>query len=186
MSDAVDAPEPESRPRRALLIVLPIVIVVAFVVVVLATSDPAADRVSDSPLLGRQAPEIVGESLDGADFRLSDLQGTYVVVNFFATWCAPCVQEHDDLRRFHEAHAALGDATVVSVVFDDEPADVERFFAENGGDWPVVVGDEGDISLDYGVTGVPESYLVSPGGVVLAKITGGVTDDGLEDLLAQA
>ncbi|MGH9137500.1 MAG: TlpA family protein disulfide reductase [Acidimicrobiales bacterium] len=172
------------RPHTALLVVAPVAIVVAFVVVVLWTREPATDRITQSPLLERPAPEIAGTTLDGEPFELSSLRGRFVVVNFFATWCVPCVQEHDDLRRFSERHDTLGDAVVVSVVFDDEPENVERFFEENGGDWPVVVGDEGDISLDYGVTGVPESYLVGPDGVVYAKITGGVTDRGLDNLLA--
>ncbi len=81
------AEAPARRPGRlALLVVVPVVLVVGFVVVVLATSEPAANRITDSPLLGRGAPEIVGETVDGAPFRLSDLQGRFVIVNFFATW----------------------------------------------------------------------------------------------------
>jgi cytochrome c biogenesis protein CcmG/thiol:disulfide interchange protein DsbE len=172
---------------RSPLILVPVAVVAvlaAFVVVVLATREPAANRVVASPLVGRPAPVIEGTTLDGGTYSLASDQGRFTLVNFFATWCVPCRQEHDDLARWDERHRALGDAGVVSVVFDDSTESTRRFFDENGGDWPVVVGDNG-IALDYGVAGVPESYLVGPDGTVLAKIIGGVTDQGLDELLAR-
>jgi len=161
-------------------------VVLVALIAVLATSDPASSRLGDSPLLGRRAPAIQGASLlSGEDFDLADERGRWVVVNFFATWCEPCKDEHPDLVRFAAAHAAPDDARVVSVVFSDQPADVERFFSERGGSW-AVVDDTTGIVPAWGVTGVPESFLVDPGGVVVAKIVGGVTTEGLEDLLVRA
>jgi cytochrome c biogenesis protein CcmG/thiol:disulfide interchange protein DsbE len=161
------------------------VAVVGFLVVVLATREPAANRIAESPLVGRAAPAVAGTTLDGERFDLADTAGQWVLVNFFATWCAPCRQEHDDLVAFHEQHEATGDASVVSVVFSDDLGDARRFFEENGAPFPVIVSDEGDIALDYGVAKVPESYLVAPDGVIVAKIIGGVTTEGLDDLLAR-
>ena len=174
-----------AKPRGALVAVLVIVAIVGFLVVVLATREPAKNRVADSPLVGRPAPAVVGPTLDGTDFDLAAERGRWVLVNFFATWCAPCRQEHDDLVAFDENHEDVGDAGVVSVVFDDSTAEARAFFEEHGGRFPVVVGDDGDIALDYGVAKVPESYLISPGGVIVAKIIGGVTAQGLEELLAR-
>lgn len=186
MSD-VDAPVEAPRKRSATVLVpaLLVLLVVTFVVIVLATRDPAANRVVQSPLIGRPAPAITGETLTGESFTLDDELGKFTLVNFFASWCVPCVQEHDDLAAFDRRHRRIGDAGVVSVVFDDSPDNARAFFAERGGDWPVVVGDEGDISNDYGVAAVPESYLLGPDGTVLAKIVGGVTEEGLDELLAR-
>ena len=183
MADAADM---GGRRRLAPFIVVPVLVVVGLFVAVLATREPAVNRTTDSPLLGRQAPDFAGPTLAGGEFALTTERGRFVLVNFFATWCVPCQIEHPELRAFHERHAPIGDAEVVSIVFDDETADVRAYFEQNGGDWPVVVGDLDSIALDYGVTGIPESFLIGPDGTVVFKITGGVTDEGLEDLLRQA
>jgi cytochrome c biogenesis protein CcmG/thiol:disulfide interchange protein DsbE len=184
-----DADDVDDEPRRrspVAAVAIVVVVLVGLLVVVLFTREPATDRQADSPLLGRPAPALLGTTLDGSAFDLADRRGEWVLVNFFATWCAPCRQEHDDLARFNELHQTIGDASIVSVVFDDTTGNAREFFEENGGGFPVVVSDEGDIALDYGVLKVPESYLISPGGTVIAKIIGGVTADGLESILDDA
>jgi cytochrome c biogenesis protein CcmG/thiol:disulfide interchange protein DsbE len=178
----VELPPPR-RGHTALVAAAAVATVVLLLVVVLTRSEPATDRVTASPLVGRAAPPIVATDLDGDAFDLTSLRGRWVVLNFFATWCAPCRQEHPELLSFSRRHAQAGDATVVSVVYDDDRDAVAAYFEENGGDWPVVAGDAGRIALDYGVAGVPESYLVDPNGFIAAKITGGVTGLGLDELL---
>jgi cytochrome c biogenesis protein CcmG, thiol:disulfide interchange protein DsbE len=190
----MDVTEAVDHPPRSRGLVLGAAVVVAVImvalVVVLATRDPAEDRVDESPLVGHVAPPLVGEvvapeAAAGTPFDLDRLRGQWVVVNFFATWCVPCVTEHPELIEFSERHAAAGDASVASVVFDadEDVDDIVDFFADNGGDWPVVDGE--DVILDWAVAAVPESFLVSPDGIVAAKITGGVTADGLDDLIAE-
>jgi cytochrome c biogenesis protein CcmG/thiol:disulfide interchange protein DsbE len=166
------------RSRVALVSAVVLAILLGAFVLVLATSKPSTHRIAESPLIGEQAPPIGDEVALG--------QGRWTLVNFFATWCVPCVEEHDDLVQFSNTHALTGDAEVVSVVFSDEPDDVEAFFDERGGDWPVVRDDDGRIATDFGVTGVPESYLVAPNGIVVAKIVGGIDVERLEALLREA
>ncbi len=181
------APAPRARGRVAALITVPLALVLVVFVVILATRDPASDREVESPLLGQPAPRIEGTTIEGRPFDSATYDGRWLLVNFFATWCVPCVQEHPELIAFErgQSEADGGQTNVVSVVFDDQEDAVQRFFARNGGDWPVVLTDD-TVVAEWGVAGVPESYLVDPGGIVRAKLVGGVTAAGLDDLVQRA
>jgi cytochrome c biogenesis protein CcmG/thiol:disulfide interchange protein DsbE len=184
MTETVASPTRRSRPARWIAVALAVVL--ALLIGVLATRDSAATRLVKSPLVGKSVPATTGRTVDGTKtYNIDDHRGEWVLVNFFATWCVPCQQEHDDLVRFAKFHANTGDASVVSVVFSDQAADVKRFFAQRGGSWPVVRDDDGGIATAYGVAKVPESYLVAPNGLVAAKVTGGVNFDFLQQQLAK-
>ncbi|QYG94358.1 TlpA family protein disulfide reductase (plasmid) [Iamia sp. SCSIO 61187] len=169
---------------------LPVPVVVAgalgvlmvLLIVLLATRDPASDRQVDSPLLGRSAPRIQGTTIEGREFDSATYDGRWLVVNFFATWCVPCIEEHSELVAFQQAQREAGQANVISVVFDDDEASVRRFFDRNGGDWPVVLAPS-QVIADWGVRGVPESFVVDPSGTVRYKLIGGVTAQGLSRLV---
>lgn len=177
------APAPPRRRRSARWTALAVGLVVALLVGLLATRKPASDVVADSPILGLAAPPVEGPGLVGETVRLGDLRGRYVLVNFFATWCVPCLKEHPELVRFSDRHPAE-DVQVLAVVYDDDLSEVRSFFKERGGAWPVV--DDSGAKVRFGVRGVPESFLVSPEGVVLSRLVGGVTAEGLDRLLARA
>jgi cytochrome c biogenesis protein CcmG/thiol:disulfide interchange protein DsbE len=180
-----DGPDTPGVPRRrtGMIVSAVVALVVIAFVVVLATREPATERRAKSPLIGKVAPALVGETLDGGSFDIDDHRDEFVVVNFFATWCPPCIEEHPELVAFDEAHRAAGDASVVSVVYNDRPDAVHDFFADRGGDWSVIA-DGGLAAVDYGVVKVPETYLVAPGGVVVQKYAGGVTREMIEDDMA--
>jgi cytochrome c biogenesis protein CcmG/thiol:disulfide interchange protein DsbE len=176
---------PTGRARVGLVVSGVVAVLALAFVAVLATREPATERRSTSPLIGRAAPALVGETLDGGTFDIDDHRGRWVVVNFFATWCPPCVEEHPELVSFDEAHRAAGDAALVSVVFRNDPDEVRAFFAARGGEWPVV-DDGGQAAVAYGVVAVPETYLVTPSGIVVQKYTGGVTRAAIEADIAAA
>ena len=98
----------------------------------------------------------------------------------------PCRTEHPELIRFADAHKAAGDASVFAIVYSDSPSAVKDYRTQNGGDWPMLTDPDGRVALDFGVAGIPESFLVSPDGVIVAKILGGVRAADLDRLLAQA
>ncbi len=182
-AESTESGEPPAG-RLALWVAGAVGAVALLLIVLLATAEGGENKGVDSELVGEVAPLVAGDTLAGEPFDLDDLRGQWVVVNFFQTTCTPCVREHPELIRFSERHAPLGDASVVSVVFDDSTQAVEEFFGEFGGDWPVVIGDTGSIALDYGVIAVPESYLVAPNGLVVWKGIGGVTAEGLDRVIA--
>jgi len=161
-------------------------VVAAALIALFVSADPKTDPLAldTNQLEGRSAPPIDTVDNEGRMFRLNDYRGRWVLLNFFATWCTPCIVEHPELVAFSEAHKADGDASVVSVAFNDPPESVREFFETRGGEW-AVLPDDGNISISYGVVGLPESYLIGPDGVVVRKFVGGVTQAEVEAEMAR-
>jgi cytochrome c biogenesis protein CcmG/thiol:disulfide interchange protein DsbE len=186
--DAVVAARPtrRRRPHTALIAAGVVGCMLLAFVIVLATRTSAVDKQSASPLLGKLAPEIAATTLDGKSVRLSDLHGKYVLVNFFASWCVPCAQEHPELLKWSSRHAPNSDAVILGVIFSDSVTSAHGFIQRLGGDWPIIDDPQTKIALDWGVRGPPESFVVGRNGEVLAKYVGRVSADGLDNLLARA
>ena len=172
------------KRRTALYTALGLGVVVSLLVGVLATRKSAENALAASPLVNKAAPVLNGTTLTGGPFSLSAQRGRYVIVNFFASWCVPCLQEHPELDKFTQRHQG-GDAQLVSVLFDDDPASARAFFERHGGDWPVVDDPGAKAALDFGVRGPPESFVVDTNGYVVTRIVGRVTADGLDRIISQ-
>jgi cytochrome c biogenesis protein CcmG, thiol:disulfide interchange protein DsbE len=172
-----------SKSARITAIVIG-VIALGFIAV-LATRDGGEKSIRNQ-FLGHDAPPIEGASATNpADtFRMADQRGKYVVVNFFATWCTPCVKEHRELVSLFDSHKDVNDLALVSVVYQDEINDVKSFFAKRGGTWPVI--NSARIAVDWGVRGVPETYVIDPNGIVIYQNNGGITQAAIERVLADA
>lgn len=164
---------------------IPTVVAVALLasVIFLATRPAADDARSASPLVGQTAPPIAGATLDGKFVDLAAHRGRFVVVNFFASWCVPCRQEHPELIRFAERHQGATAPAIIAVAYDRNDLDAARnFFAQEGGTWPVLAENGSGVAVSYGVRGLPESFVVNPDGSIAAHITGKVTAAGLDSL----
>ncbi|HUC35520.1 MAG TPA: redoxin domain-containing protein [Acidimicrobiales bacterium] len=160
--------------------------ITAAIVAVLATRPPAGATEVDTPLLGKTAPAVSGATLDGRGFDLESLRGRWVVLNFFASWCPPCQQEEPQLVSFAFHHSGPGQPALVGVVYDDSASGARGFLAQSGATWPAVADPNGQIAIDYGVRGPPETFVISPGGQVVVHLDGAVTEQGLDTWLARA
>ena len=177
---------PERRRHPARVAAIAVALVLACFVVLAAVVKSGTKDTAATPLLGRAAPVVQTTTIDGQPFDLATRRGSWVVLNFFSTWCVPCVQEHPNLVRFAAGQAAQPDgAELYSVVFNDDPAKVQRFFADNGGDWPRLVDPDGRIQVAFGVAKSPETWIIDPNGVVRARIITTATSEGLTSLLDQ-
>ncbi len=131
--------------------------------------DPSVIR---SPLLGRRAPDFALRTLDGSRWvRLADLRGQVVVVNFWASWCAACREEHPALTAAWDRYSDQG-VLLVGIDFQDRKGSALAFMPEMGGDWPVVEDPGGRTALDYGMYGVPETFFIGRDGVIRFKRIG--------------
>jgi cytochrome c biogenesis protein CcmG/thiol:disulfide interchange protein DsbE len=132
-----------------------------------------ASVASDS-VLGRPAPDVVVRGLDGGQATLSGLRGRPVVLNFWASWCAPCRQEEGPLRT--AAQRLDGRVGFLGVDFRDTP-DAARIAQQRAG-YPYVVGPaDGGIPAAYGVTEPPETFFIDQRGVVVARFLGPLDTD---------
>ncbi len=119
------------------------------------------------PKLPDQAPEFQLVDLDGGPVTLSGLKGRTVVINFWATWCTPCLAELPTLNAFAEAHPEI---TVVGIAVD-EPGPVRARVARSQLQYPVVLGDRATVEA-YGVTSFPTTVVVDAEGQVRWSHTG--------------
>jgi cytochrome c biogenesis protein CcmG/thiol:disulfide interchange protein DsbE len=169
------------RSRVVLYSSMAVAVVVAILIALLASSHPSGT--AGSPLVGHPAPPVGGPPLSGSGpYSLSGYGGKWVLVNFSASWCIPCRQETPQLVQFSAEHAAKGDAVVLAVSFDPtDKANLAAFLKSSHATWPAV--DDPQAQVAYGVTGIPESYLVAPDGIVAAKFIGGVTASEIDSYI---
>ncbi len=170
------------RRRTVLYATIGVALLVAVLIGVIASAQPSSDVGANTPLLGNPAPAISGPGLDGGHLSLSEFRHQWVLVNFMATWCPPCQAEMPQLQAFVRQHARTGDATVLTVVYDPSNVGALRsYLTARKADWPAV--DDPAASVPYGVTGLPTSFLVAPGGTVYAYVPGAVTASELDSWL---
>jgi cytochrome c biogenesis protein CcmG/thiol:disulfide interchange protein DsbE len=188
---AASSPEPQAKPTRRRRPVrwtgIGIGIVVVMTIGVVGglnlgrNPDPS---LAPSPLLGKPAPQWELPLLDGGTLSSAELVGGPYVVNFWASWCVPCRAEAPHLQAFAERHA--GDAIdIVGIVWNDDADHARGFREEFGLTFPQVTDPGGRAALDFGIFGVPETYVVDGRGIVMAKLVGAVGPTTLDDVLAQ-
>jgi cytochrome c biogenesis protein CcmG/thiol:disulfide interchange protein DsbE len=166
------------RLPRAYLIgaaLLPLILLTALGLSVAARGTPAGAQV------GGRAPAFALSDLDGRPVRLSDLRGRPVIVNFWASWCGPCVREFPVLRKALSDHAADGLA-VVGIVFHDRSENARDFMTQMQAAWPAAMDPNDDVAQRYGIIGPPESFFVDRNGNVVGHQIGELT---ARDLSAQ-
>ena len=163
-----------------------VLVVAAGRVAVVATRPSASVAEVKSPLVGKTAPIIGGVTVGGTNFAVPTAPGHYVVLNFFASWCIPCQNEGPELVKFEYQHQRSGDASMVSVVFDDTVSAARGYQATLGVTWPTLADVSGKLALDYGVRGQPTTFVIAPDGRVVAYIVSQVTAGELDRVIAAA
>jgi thiol-disulfide isomerase/thioredoxin len=155
-----------------------------------AAVDGAADEVVDEPRLTRgrgpaELPAATLEGFGGGDpVKLpDDYAGRPLVVNFWATWCPPCVEEMPDLQEMHERLG--GEVAFLGVNVKDAPSNAEPFVEELGIGYDLAVDSAGEYYREVEAPGMPTTLLVDPEGRIAARHMGLLTAEELAELLAE-
>lgn len=130
-------------------------------------------------LEGRPAPVFSLDSIDGQHVALADFAGSPLVVNFWATWCQPCALEHPILLEGARRYGPRG-VTFLGVLYDDDADKARAFVKRKGQAFPQLIDPGNHTAIDYGVVGVPETFVIDQKGQIVHKFTGPVN---MEDLV---
>jgi len=176
----------EPRRRGRWRIVALVLVPFAAFALLLAASLGRDPRALPSELVGRPAPTFALRSLQGdVTVGLADLRGQVVVVNFWASWCRECRDEHPALDAAWNRYRERG-VVFVGVLFEDAVRDGLAFADELGMDWPLVNDAGSRSAIAYGVFGVPETFVIGRDGSVVAKRVGPVDYPWLTDRIEDA
>jgi cytochrome c biogenesis protein CcmG/thiol:disulfide interchange protein DsbE len=169
---------------------------IAAALLALACAQTGCTRVDDEATGAREAPAAAAADglgpapdftlpdLQGRSVQLADFRGRAVVIDFWATWCPPCIFQIPELNAFWKKHRDAGDVVVVGVAVDVEGAEVVGpWVAEQGVEYPILVGDEA-LARRFGAQGFPTLAIVRPDGTLDSLHVGLIELAELEALLA--
>ncbi len=123
------------------------------------------------PLVGGPAPVFKLEAMDGQILNLSDLKGQFVILNFWATWCVPCVKE---MPEFQKAHQSLNQKVkIIGINLAESKEKVNEYINDHHISFTIVLDGYGNVSQEYEVVNLPVTYFITPDGVIREKIFGG-------------
>lgn len=172
-----------ARPRLV-LVLLPLMVFLALAAIFFRQLMSGEDvTVVPSALIGQKAPAtnlppLEGSGLPGLDTNA--LSGKVTLVNVFASWCAPCREEHPILLQLSRDTRFQ----IVGLNYKDQPENARRFLGELGNPFAAIGTDEkGRAAIDWGVYGVPETFVLGKDGTILLKHVGPLTPEALRDSL---
>jgi len=157
---------PTSRRQLVIAAVTPLVLIALWVAFLVATQPAPAGAG-----IGAPAPSFALADLDGNPLRLAGLRGRPVIVNFWASWCAPCVEEFPLLRAALAAHARDGLA-IVGIVYLDRSEAARAFMARMGAKWPAAMDPGEAVAGQFGILNPPETFFIGRDGVIAGRQIG--------------
>lgn len=154
--------------------ILLLIAVCCFLFLISACAPPPPKAV-----VGQPAPDFTLLDTKGQTWTLSDLKGKVVFINFWATWCPPCIEEMPAMQKVH-AFMPRDRFIMLTILNNDQPALADSFLARIGATFPVLIDPQNQTASQYGLTGVPETYIIDKQGVLREKFIGGVRWDAPE------
>ena len=169
---------------RKLLVGLPVLVLLALVAVSFVYLGRGGSSVAPSALIGQSAPQFDLAGYDAEHPGLSDVdlrQGSVTLVNVFGSWCVPCIAELPQLRALAEEHGV----TIPAIAWKDKPEKMAQVFAEHGNPFRRIgMDNDGRAAIAWGISGVPETFVVAGDGTVLYRHLGDIRPEHVPVLLS--
>ena len=156
------------KPKSVILIAVFIVAIAIILFSVKREETPKTQAV----VVGLNAPEFSLSDPSGKTYTLSELKGSVVFINFWATWCPPCVEEMPSIQNLYNGFKDRKEFRMVTILYKDDYEKAMAYMKQNNYALPVLIDREGKSAKAYGVTGVPETYIVDKQGVLRQKVIG--------------
>lgn len=178
------------KTRKHLIVTGIITLASALIFLVLFKGLSLNPSVVASSQIGKPALDFDVDILEGGSWlpksngtrvSLADLKGKPVILNFWASWCVSCRQEASELERFWQHHREKG-IIVLGIAIQDTAESAREFAKLHGKSYPIALDNTGKTSINYGVSGVPETFVINAQGVIVHKEAGPISADLLETL----
>ena len=141
------------------------------IVTALITSCGPGEQPQVKAIKGQLAPNFMLTDIKGKDWQLSDLRDKVVFINFWATWCPPCIQELPSMEDLNK-HMAGKPFQMLTILYNDRPEFGQSLVNKSGYTFPVLIDSDSFTAKEYGLTGVPETYIVDTQGILREKFIG--------------
>ncbi len=141
------------------------------VIVVFLLARPGDHQADKKAVVGGEAPGFELRDTEGKVWNLFSLRGKVVLLNFWATWCGTCEEEIPSLQRLIDSEKGNERFVFVSVLYRDDPRKAVAYLKQRGFGFPVLI-DDGRVAASYGLTGVPETFVITSEGAIKDKIVG--------------
>ncbi len=133
------------------------------------------ETIKPKAVIGLDAPPFELTDIDDKKWRLSDLNGKVVLLNFWATWCESCKLVNSSLQSLMNSRKD-NDIIFISILYRDKPSNAKQYMQKNSFNFPVLIDDK-NIALTYGIGGIPETFIIDKKGIIKEKVAGPINWD---------
>lgn len=147
-------------------------ILIAGAIVLIYTGKRGGDLPRTKAFVGLNAPELSLKDTSGNTYTLHALKGTVLFINFWASWCEPCKAEMPSIQALYERFKDNKRFQMLTVLYNDDYSKAVNYMKENRLQFPLLTDNDGVTATAYGITGVPETYIVDKNGILKKRVLG--------------
>ncbi len=137
----------------------------------LTSCGPGTEQIRVKAIPGEPSPDFTLTDLRGGDWQLSSLKGKVVFINFWATWCPPCIRELPSMEALNK-RMVNEPFQMLTILYNDRPELGQSLVNKSGYTFPVLIDPDSTVAREYGLTGVPETFIIDTEGILREKFIG--------------